>query len=209
MQPRTIEGTLVFTGVWLDRPWLITDENGVETDLYDIVHAMAEEFNGKRVNFESGDNFDHIVVELDDASLRVIEYKPDLSFILSRTDKFGIVNLLFHFIERLTWLSGRRIKVEVTDTSLSIVPLDGHSVHKVYLGSGNLGQVSKEEATTVCGFGRQGHACIFLGVGGGFSCLKFQSFGRELLNRHVKGDMNSPRVGDCALGVSEELSKTG
>lgn len=198
-----LEGVLIFSGAWANRPWSLTEENGREFDIFMVINMILQNANGKPVTQEY-DN-ESYTLRLDESSEYTLRYKKDERAVLEGTDKSGFSSVCGYMTLILTMLSGRKIKIELSDAGFKISATDSEEVHGVkYFGDGNSCRIEDGDEKAVCKIGTD-DCCIFTACGAdGFTCQKFSSWGSLFLSRHAEGTMKASRVGNCAVIGREE-----
>lgn len=194
----THQGTLIFSGSWTLRPWLICKDDGTEFDIYPLIDAFLCKNNGKAA-FQQ-DEPDYYQLLIDPDSEYRLDYVADDHAILKKIEGVGMSNLGYFLPHSLEIYSGRRVTLEVGDAKLRLGVGPDEDVHPVRLfGDGNNGRIKEEEEYTVCKMGTP-DSCVFLTLSAeGFVCAKFSSASRLLLTKRFKGEIRSRRIGSCKV----------
>lgn len=206
------KGTLEYHG-WNDS-WILSTaaceaewggQKGTSTMMINIkqfITAVFERLHGKSASQVLG--MDSYELKLDDESK--FQFCNEPNPLLDMKDGSGFSNVGAYFSTAMEWLNGRKVILTTDATGFKIEADPEDKVHELkFSGSGNLCNVSKGDALSVCLVGQGDNCCIFLmGGGSGFSCAKFSSFSRQMLDRHAKGTMNAGRIGNCAIVGRED-----
>ena len=203
-----LKGRLLFMG-WFNRPWKLVTDAGEEIDLYPIFHNFLLSINNKRVSQK--EEREGYTLCADEKSVYKFEYYPEEEPVLilkHATDKWGgVSNIGFYLEHTLSWLSGRKVEIEIEDgKSINYFADKTEEVLGLYFVHGNTCKVPEGVEKTVCKV-NQKDCCIFLTMSpDGFECEKFYDhLARQLLDRLAKGQMRATRIGNCAiLGRKEQ-----
>lgn len=202
---QNVKGTLIYSGNWILRPWLLTQEDGSSIDIYPYIDEMLTARNGKPAKQMYVDSETYRLA-FDDTLDYVLDYESDGRALLRKSEGFGIENLGSYLPMALTVFSGRVVEITIDETGLTIRADDGEKVFGVeYHKRGNSCRVPEGAEKTVCKIGTS-DCCIFLAGGpDGFACEKFSDrTSKLLLSRHFHGEMRATRVGNCRVIGREE-----
>lgn len=192
-----LKGRLIFSGLWLTRPWALIQPDGSTIDLYPAVHEFLAGAAGQKLAHE--ESLSSYELRFDAESPLELDYQPDRLVLLWGEKSASNVSAYIENV--LTRFSGRLVEVVIDEKGLKVLADPEERVHVVRLADDNTAKVSESEAEAVCGFGTGHEACIFLAIGEkGFHCWKFESlFARDMLHRLSHGKTVSQKVGACAL----------
>ena len=195
---KIFKGRLVYSGSWVNRPWALTQDHGLVIDIYTFIDEVLWKLNGKFVSKHTNGEF--YSLRSDSKSKLRLQYEPDKLALLKKDDKSASSNIGSYLPEILTWLSGRSVRIEVSDTGFKIMANQSEKVFGVkFFGDGNMARVPLGAEVNVCKIS-QPDCCIFLTAqADGFACAKFSSLAQGLLVRHFKGTIRASRVGRCAI----------
>ena len=210
-----IKGRLEYHGMWEKAVIIHTDDGPV--NIWDKIHDWMTFANQRVVEkkHDSRDHFELQIVKPTGVNDMQLEYTHEMKD--GKLYRYGIwsnniarvmtkggcthgTNTFHYFSSALESLNSRNVYFFLNEESISIQENDeeGDEIHEVKYFDGNTCFVSDDDAKSVCGIGTT-DCCIFASVGSksGFSCLKFSSSGRMMLDRHHKGTMNATRIGSC------------
>ena len=127
---------------------------------------------------------------------------------LFRKEPLRYINIATYLEQTLCNINGRQIEVTIDSESFRIKAINADMLTLQYF-DGNSARIPEGAERDVCKIGKGADTCIFLTCGAkGWSCEKFSSLGRTLLQRHARSEMAAVRIGDCAVvGREEDLSK--
>ncbi|MEK7514571.1 MAG: hypothetical protein AAB587_02005 [Patescibacteria group bacterium] len=195
---KILKGRIVYSGVWLSRPWDLTQDSGATIDIYPFIDEVLWKLKGKLVSQRS--NGESYTLHADSKSKYRLLYEPDKLARLKLEGGIGGSNVCAYLPEILTWLSGRKVRIEIHDTGFKIMADESEKVFGVkFFGRGNMARVPQGAEVAVCKIG-QSNCCIFLmSQADGFTCAKFSSLAQGLLHRHSNGTIRASYVGSCAI----------
>lgn len=198
-----LTGVLVFSGNWLNRPWALIQDDGSKIDLYPLINKTLRKMNGKPAEQKEGRA--SYSITLSNSAEMVVKYETDDMAVLEKPDGLGMSNIGAYLPSALTWLSGRKVTLDINNAGFIIAADPNEQVFGVkFFGRGNSCRIPEGAEKSVCKIGTS-DCCIFAAAGSdGFTCEKFGGIGATLLDRHFKGTMRASRVGNCALVGREE-----
>lgn len=149
---------------------------------------------------------DFFTLKLDTSSTLSIHFEEPGAGILIKSSSWGFQNVAAYLADAMQRMNGREVTVSVSADAFSIEADPDEDVANVlYFGSGNDARVPEGRERDLCKVGQGKNCCIFFGVGGnGFTCMKFGSGGRYMLERLEQGRTNAGRIGDCRLAGREK-----
>lgn len=214
---QTLAGTLIYSGSWTQRPWLLKREGEDSIDLYPLIDQWFAQANGRPARQEHERAPNGYRLSLDASAELVLTYESDGAAMLVRPGGIEkalqekrsgttIENIGAYLPQALVALSGRQVIVTLDDTGLAIDADPAEQVYGVkFFGDGNDCRVPVGAERSVCKRGTP-ECCIFLAAGPeGFVCQKFnRPVAEELLKRYAAGTMRAKRVGSCTLIGREE-----
>lgn len=195
---KKLEGELQFLSLW--HPIKLLDIDCKEFDLREIMWQVFRTLNGCPASMTGGMN--EIDIHEDLESKRIMEFKMEGDGILIALTEGnrGFTNLSAYLTDMLERLNSMEVIVTVGEKSIRFEHDTTQSVHELNYTDGNSCKLTDKEIHEVCKIGQGEDCCIFMSAGSkGFMCEKFGFFGRTLLDRYSKGDMNAGRVGNCKI----------
>ncbi|MEX0917753.1 MAG: hypothetical protein WDZ93_01200 [Candidatus Paceibacterota bacterium] len=198
-----LTGVLIFSGSWIKRPWALIQPDGTQIDLYPLIDETLLKMNGKPAEHQM--NSSSYSLTLVDSAEMFVRYESDKVAVLDRPEDFGISNINAYLPTALTWLSGRNVQFEYSDSGFKIAADPTEEVFGVkFFSRGDSCRIPLGAERTVCKIGTS-DCCIFMAASeAGLTCEKFGSAGQYLLDRHFEQSMRSSRIGSCACVGREE-----
>lgn len=196
-----INGRLKYLGLSLG--CIVSTAEG-EIDLWQKIEVLLENLNEKTVRQENEKS--NYALFADENALSELDYKKEKLALLC--DAHGNASNVYAYLDTsLTWLTGRLVKIRITETEFRIAADTSEKVYGVHFTNDNSCAVTSDIADRICKIGKP-DCCIFLSYSGeGFSCQKFSgSIARIVLERHAKGTMKASRIGNCEILKPDEKS---
>lgn len=200
---KTLKGELQFISLW--HPIKLTSDTGV-LDLRETCWKVFTALNGCPATMENTMNSIEIHEDLESKRKMEFEMKGDGILIALTEGHIGFTNVSAYLTDMLERLNSMEVIITVGEKSIKFEHDTDQSVHELNYTDGNSCKLTDDEIHNICKIGQGKDCCIFMSAGSkGFMCEKFGFFGRTLLDRYSKGDMNAGRVGNCKIvGRKEE-----
>jgi len=195
---KIFKGELQFLSLW--HPVKLIEVDGKENDLRETIWTVFRALNGCPASMTGGMNEIEILEDLE--SKRIMEFKLESDGILiALTEgRIGFTNLNAYLSDMLERLNSMQIIVSVGEKSIKFEHDTTETVFELNYTDGNSCKIPEGKEREICKIGQGKDCCIFITAGSkGFSCEKFGFYGRQLLDRYSRGDMNAGRVGNCKI----------
>ncbi|MDD4922620.1 MAG: hypothetical protein PHS30_09125 [Bacteroidales bacterium] len=173
-----------------------------DKDLRDYLWKLFTDLNGVKASMKQTMNC--IEIYADDESENHLKFERDhgnksLLILLTKEPAWGFSNLAAFIPDMLQRLNGMQVIVTLTEHSIKIENDPGEKVFELKYTDGNSCRISDDKVMEICKPGTE-DCCIFLTMGRGWSCEKFNSsMARLLLQRHAEGTMRASRIGNCKI----------
>ncbi|MFH1990630.1 MAG: hypothetical protein ABIJ19_02125 [Patescibacteria group bacterium] len=198
-----LKGRLRFLG-WGHKPWLLSDENDQQIDIWPYFERVLTSLNGKSAKMEwiGKKSLSGISFKLDKSSEFKVEFKVGVATAMVKKEGIGWSNIIAYVENALQAINGRQVIVKIRNNYSFFIEADPtEKVFGLYYTHNNSCSIPNHEAMEICQIGKGVHSCIFASVtGDGFECQKFDSpMARMILDRMARSMISARRIGSCAI----------